>query len=275
MADKTVERTAPTAGNTVNEVPPLTNGKMHGKGEEHVPPIPAAADAQKHEGNDGTEESNKTKKSPFDQYYSQLIHQQNMLQDSVRVTAYQRAICENAADFKVRMNGHGTSVHPFGSLGSSVSCRRVLLLVLFATAFVIVKERDEIPQSISMRSCAPSWLHMLFLLYYRYILLYRTKVRCNQLHFCTSVQQSFQNGTAFAVGVYMASAPCKVPHANCGPYVRYHLWLCPRIQNDSTRRVDESDVLNSINVWQPVIYASSVSGSTSCHPHRFCGSFHR
>lgn len=39
--------------------------------------------------------------NPFDQYYAQLSHQQNMLQDSVRVTAYQRAIINNVADFKV------------------------------------------------------------------------------------------------------------------------------------------------------------------------------
>ncbi|CAM9570824.1 unnamed protein product, partial [Laminaria digitata] len=39
-------------------------------------------------------------RNPFDQYYAQLTHQQNMLQDSVRVSAYQRAIIENAADFK-------------------------------------------------------------------------------------------------------------------------------------------------------------------------------
>lgn len=41
------------------------------------------------------------RENPFDQYYAQLIHQQNMLQDTVRVSAYQRAICENAADFQV------------------------------------------------------------------------------------------------------------------------------------------------------------------------------
>lgn len=39
--------------------------------------------------------------NPFDQYYAQLTHQQNMLQDSVRVSAYQRAIMDNAADIKV------------------------------------------------------------------------------------------------------------------------------------------------------------------------------
>lgn len=46
--------------------------------------------------------SSSPEKNPFDQYYAQLTHQQNMLQDSVRVTAYQRAISENRANFKVR-----------------------------------------------------------------------------------------------------------------------------------------------------------------------------
>ncbi|CAM9632210.1 unnamed protein product, partial [Scytosiphon promiscuus] len=48
------------------------------------------------------EKSTSGAENPFDQYYAQLTHQQNMLQDSVRVTAYQRAILENAADFKVK-----------------------------------------------------------------------------------------------------------------------------------------------------------------------------
>lgn len=62
-----------------------------------VPPTPPT------QGGEGTEEDAPLpKENPFDQYYSQLTHQQNMLQDSVRVTAYQRAILENAADFKVR-----------------------------------------------------------------------------------------------------------------------------------------------------------------------------
>lgn len=39
--------------------------------------------------------------NPFGQYYAQLTHQQNMLQDSVRVSAYQQAILDNMADFKV------------------------------------------------------------------------------------------------------------------------------------------------------------------------------
>lgn len=54
------------------------------------------------EGQGNEEGAPLSKENPFDQYYSQLTHQQNMLQDSVRVTAYQRAILENAADFKVR-----------------------------------------------------------------------------------------------------------------------------------------------------------------------------
>lgn len=62
--------------------------------------------------------------NPFDQYYSQLTHQQNMLQDSVRVTAYQRAILENAADFKVRLTRESRgstcqSVFPAEVSGSS------------------------------------------------------------------------------------------------------------------------------------------------------------
>ena len=37
---------------------------------------------------------------PFTQYYGQLLHQGNMLQDYVRTGTYQRAFLENAADFK-------------------------------------------------------------------------------------------------------------------------------------------------------------------------------
>lgn len=50
-----------------------------------------------------TSKKKEARDNPFDQYYAQLIHQQNMLQDSVRVAAYQSAICENASDFKVKM----------------------------------------------------------------------------------------------------------------------------------------------------------------------------
>ncbi|CAN0167666.1 unnamed protein product, partial [Discosporangium mesarthrocarpum] len=49
---------------------------------------------------DGTAPQAKKDDNPFSQYYSQLIHQQNMLQDNVRVSTYQRAISENTADFR-------------------------------------------------------------------------------------------------------------------------------------------------------------------------------
>ena len=38
-------------------------------------------------------------KDPFTQYYGQLLHQGNMLQDYVRTGTYQRAFMENASDF--------------------------------------------------------------------------------------------------------------------------------------------------------------------------------
>lgn len=52
--------------------------------------------------NPTTKEAPQDNVNPFDQYYAQLTHQQNMLQDSVRVSAYQRAIIDNAVDFKAR-----------------------------------------------------------------------------------------------------------------------------------------------------------------------------
>lgn len=55
------------------------------------------------EGEAGEGDEASKARNPFDQYYAQLTHQQNMLQDSVRVSAYQRAIIENSADFKVRL----------------------------------------------------------------------------------------------------------------------------------------------------------------------------
>ncbi|CAN0432767.1 unnamed protein product, partial [Ectocarpus sp. 13 AM-2016] len=60
-----------------------------------APPTQGGSDS----GRDASAPSS-SEKNPFDQYYAQLTHQQNMLQDSVRVTAYQRAISENRADFK-------------------------------------------------------------------------------------------------------------------------------------------------------------------------------
>ncbi len=38
--------------------------------------------------------------SPFEDYYGTLIHQQNMLEDSVRTSTFHKAIMYNQADFK-------------------------------------------------------------------------------------------------------------------------------------------------------------------------------
>ncbi|RLN81170.1 hypothetical protein BBJ28_00009367 [Nothophytophthora sp. Chile5] len=38
--------------------------------------------------------------NPFSQYYGMLLHQQNMLQDHVRTSTYERAMLANAADFR-------------------------------------------------------------------------------------------------------------------------------------------------------------------------------
>jgi histone-arginine methyltransferase CARM1 len=46
------------------------------------------------------EEQEEVDKNPFSQYYGMLIHQQNMLQDHVRTSTYQRAMLENEQDFQ-------------------------------------------------------------------------------------------------------------------------------------------------------------------------------
>lgn len=38
--------------------------------------------------------------NPFSQYYGMLLHQQNMLQDHIRTSTYERAMLENRADFE-------------------------------------------------------------------------------------------------------------------------------------------------------------------------------
>jgi hypothetical protein len=54
--------------------------------------------------------------NPFTQYYAQLLHQGNMLQDAVRTSAYQQAMLQNTADFvdKVVLDvGTGTGILSF------------------------------------------------------------------------------------------------------------------------------------------------------------------
>nr|CCA27260.1 histonearginine methyltransferase putative [Albugo laibachii Nc14] len=51
--------------------------------------------------------------NPFSQYYGMLLHQQNMLQDYVRTSTYERAMTENCSDFKDKIVldvGTGTGI---------------------------------------------------------------------------------------------------------------------------------------------------------------------
>eukprot|EP00903_Cladosiphon_okamuranus_P006197 g6094.t1 len=101
---------------------PTADGGVDGtKQSSVVPPTPPTQGGEG--GEDGTA---LPKDNPFDQYYSQLTHQQNMLQDSARVTAYQRAILENAADFKGKVVldvGTGSGILAF--FAAQAGARRV------------------------------------------------------------------------------------------------------------------------------------------------------
>lgn len=50
------------------------------------------------------EEEEEEEQNPFSQYYGMLLHQQNMLQDRVRTSAYERAVLENAGDFRDKVS---------------------------------------------------------------------------------------------------------------------------------------------------------------------------
>lgn len=57
--------------------------------------------------------------NPFSQYYGMLLHQQNMLQDHVRTSTYERAMLENAVDFKDKVVldvGTGSGILAFFAL---------------------------------------------------------------------------------------------------------------------------------------------------------------
>lgn len=57
--------------------------------------------------------------NPFSQYYGMLLHQQNMLQDYVRTSTYERAMMENSNDFKDKIVldvGTGTGILAYFAL---------------------------------------------------------------------------------------------------------------------------------------------------------------
>lgn len=75
------------------------------------------------------------KANPFTQYYAQLLHQGNMLQDHVRTEAYQRAFLNNSIDFtdKVVLDvGTGTGILAFFAM--QAGAKRVYAIEASASA---------------------------------------------------------------------------------------------------------------------------------------------
>lgn len=74
--------------------------------------------------------------NPFSQYYGMLLHQQNMLQDRVRTSTYERAVLENAAgDFRDKVVldvGTGSGILAYFALRAGA--RRVYAVELSAMA---------------------------------------------------------------------------------------------------------------------------------------------
>ncbi|KAF0689684.1 Aste57867_18889 [Aphanomyces stellatus] len=73
--------------------------------------------------------------NPFSQYYGMLLHQQNMLQDHVRTSAYERAMIQNASDFagKVVLDvGTGSGILAFFAI--KAGAKRVYGVELSAMA---------------------------------------------------------------------------------------------------------------------------------------------
>ncbi|TYZ59087.1 hypothetical protein PybrP1_007207 [[Pythium] brassicae (nom. inval.)] len=96
---------------------------------EREPPAPAAA-------TDADAAAVEDEENPFSQYYGMLLHQQNMLQDRVRTSAYERAVLENAAgDFRDKVVldvGTGSGILAFFALRAGA--RRVYAVELSAMA---------------------------------------------------------------------------------------------------------------------------------------------
>ncbi|DBA04130.1 TPA: hypothetical protein N0F65_004238 [Lagenidium giganteum] len=73
--------------------------------------------------------------NPFSQYYGMLLHQQNMLQDQVRTSTYERAMLENANDFhdKVVLDvGTGSGILAFFAI--KAGAKRVYAVELSSMA---------------------------------------------------------------------------------------------------------------------------------------------
>lgn len=77
----------------------------------------AAKDAKQRADTGGEEDEEDD--NPFSQYYGMLLHQQNMLQDHVRTSTYERAMLENAGDFRDKVVldvGTGSGILAFFAL---------------------------------------------------------------------------------------------------------------------------------------------------------------
>lgn len=73
--------------------------------------------------------------NPFSQYYGMLLHQQNMLQDHVRTSTYERAMLENSADFQDKIVldvGTGSGILAFFAI--KAGAKRVYAVELSAMA---------------------------------------------------------------------------------------------------------------------------------------------
>lgn len=78
--------------------------------------------------------------NPFTQYYAQLLHQGNMLQDYVRTGTYQQAVFKNIADFKDKVVldvGAGTGILSFFAL--QAGAKRVYSVEASSSAVIAEK----------------------------------------------------------------------------------------------------------------------------------------
>jgi hypothetical protein len=92
--------------------------------------------------------TDETSSSQYFYYYGCVIHQQNMLQDSVRTSTYQRAFLENPKDFEQKVVldvGCGSGLHP--SISSSSSSSSTASRSRYSSASLSVTSDSLIPFS--------------------------------------------------------------------------------------------------------------------------------